>query len=179
MTFMELARTRRSVRRYKPDPIPRKVIDKCIEAARIAPSACNSQPWKFIVFESQKEKAKLSEAAFSGLSRPTKFAAEAPVLIAVARDSGSYLARLGGYFRGIQFSLIDIGIAVEHLVLQATEEGIGACWIGWFNEKKVLKALELPKGVNIDVLISMGYPADDAPDREKNRKPLDEIREYR
>ena len=179
MTFQELAKTRRSVRKYKPDPLPRESIERCLEAARLAPSACNSQPWRFIVFESNEEKARLAEAAFSGLSRPTKFAAEAPVLVAVVRDKAGYLSRLGGHFRDIQFSLIDIGIAGEHFILQAVEEGIGTCWIGWFNGKKVHKFLQLPKDSNVDILISMGYPADEAGDHEKKRKPLDEIREYR
>lgn len=179
MTFLELAKARCSVRKYKPDPVPRESIEKCLEAARLAPSACNSQPWRFILFESNEEKDRLAEAAFSGLSRPTRFAAEAPVLVAVVRDKAGYLSRLGGHFRDVQFSLIDIGIACEHFILQAAEEGIGTCWIGWFNGKKVHKFLDLPKSSNVDILISLGYPAEETGDREKKRRSLDEIREYR
>jgi nitroreductase len=105
------------------------------------------------------------------------FAKKAPVLIVVVTERASYLTRLGGYLKGVQYSLIDIGIACEHLVLEAEALGIGTCWLGWFNEKSVKKLLRIPKEKKVDVMISMGYP-EDGQTRDKKRKPLDDIRRF-
>ncbi|MBI4833559.1 MAG: nitroreductase family protein [Planctomycetes bacterium] len=175
---MELVKKRQSVRNYLPDIVPREAIERCLEATRLAPSASNSQPWRFIVVESPELKTKLAEAAFSGIYFISAFAKTAPVLIAAVRKPSGYLARMGGFFRGLQYNLIDIGIACEHLVMQATEEGLGTCWIGWFNEKKSKKVLNLSKASRVDIIISMGY-ASSKETRNKIRKPLDEIRIYK
>ncbi len=177
MEFLNLVSKRQSVRSYKPESVPREVIDRCIEAARLAPSACNSQPWSFVVIDDKEIKRKVADAAFGGIYSMCSFAKSAPVLIAVITERSLFAAALGSYFRGSQFSLIDVGIACEHLVLQAAEEGLGTCWLGWFNEKKVKKELNLPKSAKIDVLISLGYPLDETI-REKRRKSLGEIRRY-
>ena len=86
-------------------------------------------------------------------------------------------ARIGAQFRGVQYSLVDIGIAGEHLSLQAAEEGLGTCWLGWFNERAVKRRLGIPRGKKVELLICLGYAADEAV-RPKLRKPLDEIRRY-
>jgi nitroreductase len=177
MIFLELLKKRKSVRRYLPKRVPKEAIDKCLEAARLAPSACNSQPWYFIVIDEEKLKNTLVNKAFSGLYSMNSFVREAPVLIIVLTERSKYIARLGGYFRGIQYSLIDIGIACEHLILQASEEGLGTCWLGWFNEKAVKKILGVPKSKKVDVIISMGYPAE-SETHDRTRKPLDEIRTF-
>ena len=178
MTFLELAKRRRSIRKYSPQPLPREAIDRCIEAARLAPSACNSQPWHFIIIDDNDLKEKVAHSAFSGAYSMNSFAKEAPVLVAVVTERSTYFARLGGYFKGTQYSLIDIGIACEHFILQAEEEGIGTCWLGWFNEGEVKKTLGVPKDKKIDIIVSMGYPQDGEA-REKKRKALEEIRTYR
>ena len=177
MKFRELVRIRQSIRNYSSMPVPRDSIDKCIEAARFAPSACNSQPWSFIIIDDPDLKNSFADVAFSGIYSLCSFARNAPVIIAVITKKSSYAASLGSFFKGTQFNLIDIGIACEHLILQATEEGLGSCWLGWFNEKKVKKFLDVPNKTNVDILISLGYPADDAI-REKVRKSLPEIRHY-
>ncbi|MBU4590238.1 MAG: nitroreductase family protein, partial [Candidatus Omnitrophica bacterium] len=82
-----------------------------------------------------------------------------------------------GFFRGIHFALVDVAIACEHLVLQAEDEGVGTCWLGWFNEKKVKKILNIPERKKIDIIISMGYPEKDEP-KERIRRPLDKIRRF-
>lgn len=177
MIFLELAKKRRSVRKYLSKPVSREIIDRCLEAARLAPSACNSQPWSFMVADNEKDKNELAEAAFSGVYSINAFAKKAPVLVVVITEQSSYIAKLGGYFKGVRYNLIDIGIACEHLILQAEEEGVGTCWLGWFNEKAAKKVLGLPDDKKVDIIISMGYPEDNAA-REKPRKPLDEIRRY-
>jgi len=178
MEFLELAKARYSSRMYKSDPVEREAVERCLEAARLAPSACNSQPWKFIVCDGDPLRQNLGEKAFSGIYSMNAFAKKAPVIIAVVRQSSQYASKLGGMFRGTDFSLLDIGMACEHLVLQAAEEGLGTCILGWFNEKNVKKILNLPFSSKVDLLISLGHPAEKHP-RPKNRKTLEEIREYR
>ena len=141
MDFLDLVRKRESVRSYSVTPVPRELINKCLEAARLAPSACNSQPWTFIVIDDPETKKKLADTAFSGIYSINAFAREAPVLVVVITERSAYAAKLGAYFRGMQYNLIDIGIACEHFILQAAEEGIGTCWLGWFNERGVKKVL--------------------------------------
>ncbi len=177
MKFIELVKNRQSVRRYLPKAVPREILERCLEAARLAPSACNSQPWSFIVAADPKLKNELAEAAFAGIYSTNAFAKKAPVIVVVVREPSNYAARLGGYFRNLQYSLIDIGIAGEHLVLQAAEEGLGTCWLGWFNEKAVKKILNLPKEKRIDLLISIGY-AETEELRKKTRKSLNEISRF-
>jgi nitroreductase len=172
-----LVNLRKSSRRYSSKLVDRELIERCLEAARMAPSACNSQPWQFVVVDQEETRKALAEKAFSGIYSMNRFAASAPVLIVVVRQKSRYAARLGGQFRGVQYNLIDLGIACEHLVLQAAEDGVDTCWLGWFNEKAVKKCLGLPRLTNIDLIISMGYGDGDSP-REKHRKPMDEIRRY-
>lgn len=177
MSFMDLVQKRRSVRSYRPDPVPREALDRCLEAARLAPSACNSQPWSFIVVDRPELREHFTEAAFSGLHSMNSFAKDAPVHIAVVRENAKTAARFGGFFQGIDFTLIDIGIACEHLVLQAAEEDIGSCYFGWFSEKGVKRVLGLPRGSRVDLLICLGY-TDRPLQAPKQRKLLDEIRRY-
>jgi len=177
MKFLDLVNKRRSVRKYKSSSISRDILDRCIEAARLAPSACNSQPWSFIIVDNIDLKNKLIEKAFSGLYSMNRFIKDAPVLVVVITEKSSYIAKLGGYLKKTQYSLIDVGIACEHFILQATEEGLGTCWLGWFNEKAVKKILNLDKNSKIDAIISVGYSEEDR-DIEKNRKSIDKIRKF-
>jgi len=177
MNFLELVKKRRSVRKYSDKPVPKDAIERCLEAARLAPSACNSQPWSFIVVDSPELKNKVAAAAFSGIYSSNSFAKAAPVLVVVITEHSKFIAALGGYFRGTQYNLIDIGIASEHFVLQAAEEGLGTCWLGFFNEKAVKKVLNIPKEKKVDIIISVGYPTDDKI-REKSRRPLKEIEKF-
>lgn len=177
MTFLELVKRRKSTRKYSSKSVPREVIDRCLEAARLAPSACNSQPWSFIVIDDENLKNRLSDKAFSGIYSINSFARNTHVLIVVVTEKSTYVARLGGHLRGVQYCLIDIGIACEHLILQAEEEGLATCWLGWFNEKAVKEVLGLPKDKKVDVIISVGYP-ESRKDKNKIRKSLSEIRRF-
>ena len=107
-----------------------------------------------------------------------RFAGDAPVLIAAVTGRSTPAARLGGLFRNTRYPLIDIGIACEHLALQAAEEGLGTCWIGWFDERALKRALGLPRRARVDILIALGYPADEPPEGGAKRRPLEEIRRY-
>lgn len=177
MNFSDLMTHRYSVRKYSKKGVPREEIEKCLEAARLAPSACNSQPWFFMVSEGYEKSIPLAEKAFSGTFSMNNFAQQAPVIITVITEPSRYAAKLGGFFRGVQFSLIDIGIACEHFSLQAAEMGLGTCWFGWFNEKAVKKHLGLNRNIKIDLMLSLGYPVTDSIPPKK-RKEMDQIRKY-
>lgn len=158
LRFLELAAARRSVRRYRPAPVEREKLDVCLEAARLAPSACNAQPCRFVVIDEPGLKERFCEAAFGGIYSATRFAAAAPAIVAVVSDSGNLTAWLGNQVQGTNFRLIDVGIAAEHFVLAAADQGLGTCWIGWFDQRAAAKALGLPRGRKIQVLVAVGYP---------------------
>ncbi len=171
MDFSELIQKRQSDRRYAPKPVAREHILKCLEAARLAPSACNSQPWKFIVVDDRAKLAELSEAAI-GLGM-NKFTVQVPVMVAVVQEKMNLEAKAGALVKDKDYSLMDLGMAVEHFCLQAAELGLGTCIMGWFDEKRVRKALGVPRGRRVQLLLTLGYP--DSPTRAKVRKPLEEI----
>jgi nitroreductase len=150
---------------------------KCLEAARLAPSACNSQQWHFIVIDEPTLKARVADRIFSGLYAMNKFAKEAPVLIAVVSEKMKFLASVGSQVRDTQYFLMDVGIACEHLILQAQELGIGSCWMGWFDEKALKDELRISKNKKIDIVISLGYPAEEKV-VPKTRKSIEEISSF-
>jgi len=160
MDFLELAKKRCSCRKYDKRRIEREKIELCIEAARQAPSACNSQPWHYRIVDDPGLLEKTAAAAAGGIYRISRFIETAPMLIAVLADKGSFISKTGSFVRNTDFYLLDIGISAEHLVLQAAELGIGTCYIGWFNEKKVKKVLNIPGKYTVPLLISAGYPAE-------------------
>ena len=173
MTFLELCRKRQSERAYDPSrPVPREALERCLEAARLAPSACNSQPWEFVAAASPELRTKLA-ATFSGTYFINAFVRDAGAIVAVVRRKPRLITFIGGLWRGTYFPWIDLGIAGEHFVLQAADEGLGTCWIGWFNEGVVKRLLGLGRFDKIEYLIAVGWPV--AATREKKRKPLHEI----
>lgn len=175
-SFLDLANKRISVRRYLDRPVSRDDINKCIEAARLAPSACNSQPWKFIVVDDKALRDRLCEKAFSGLYRMNAFAKAAPVIVAVVSEKATFFAKVGGQFRGTQYCLMDVGMACEHFALQASELGLGTCHLGWFNERAVKRLLGIPRQKKIDLLISLGHYENI--DKEKKRRPINDMSSY-
>ena len=166
--LLELIQRRQSDRKYNNRPVEPEKLERIIEAGRMSPSACNSQPWKFIIVDDKELKDRLCHAAFSGMYSVFSFAKKAPVIVVVVSERAKFIARVGGLFRGIRFYLIDIGIATEHFVLQAEELGLGTCWLGWFNEGAVKSMLNVPKDRKVDVLLALGYY-----DRAKLGKPHD------
>ena len=175
MAFLDLVKQRKSIRDFLDVPVEREKVMMCLEAARLAPSATNSQPWRFIVVDDKKLKDRLCSAAFSGVYFINSFCKKAPVIVVIISEKSKFLTRIGGMLRDTKYYLIDIGIAVEHFVLQAEELGLGTCWIGWFNEGAVKEILNIPQQKKIDVLIALGYC-----DRAKvksghSREPMKEI----
>jgi nitroreductase len=154
--------------------VEREKILTCIEAARRAPSANNVQPWRFLIIDDPELKAKFAKEAFSGIYFISKFAEKAPVIIIILARLDIIANRLGRQIQDIQFYLIDIGIAGEHIVLQAEELGLGTCWIAWFNARKTRKFFNIPRKYKIVSLMAMGY-YERKPSAEKKRKKLEEI----
>ena len=172
--FQQLVKNRRSIRRYLEKPVEREKILTCIEAARLAPSADNVQPWRFLIIDDPELKSQLAKEVFSGIYYISKFAAKAPVLIMILARLDIIANRIGKQIQNINFYLIDVGIAGEHFVLQAEELGLGTCWIGWFNSRKARKFLKIPRKYKIVSLMAVGY-YEKRPPKEKKRKKLEEI----
>ena len=176
MDFLDLVNKRRSVRKYKNVPVARELVDKCLEAARLAPSACNSQPWSFIVIDTEKTKNEIVEKALSGIHGINTFAKTAPVIVVVITEKANFASQMGSLAKGTEYNRIDIGITAGHFALQAAELGLGTCIMGWFDEKAVKKILGIPAGKKIDILITLGYP--ESEEGQKVRKSIDEIRKF-
>jgi nitroreductase len=165
LEYTDLVKKRRSIRRYKSAPVSEKDLKTILEAARLAPSSGNCQCWRYIIVTDQSIKRKLAEAG-------EKFADEAPVIIVACADP-----RASHHKPGMDYFMVDIGISFEHLILAATNLGLGTCWIGGFDEEMVKKALGVPDEIRVVAYTPLGYPA------EKKghvfaRKPLRDIYFY-
>lgn len=174
--ILKLILSRQSDRSYNDKPVENEKIERIIEAGRMAPSACNAQPWKFIIVTGPELESRVSEAASARLLGMNSFVSQAPVLLVVVREKANMSSRIGTTIKNKDYSLIDIGIASENICLQAHAEGIGSCMIGWFDEKQVKKILGIPSGKRVELIITLGYPAKEL--REKRRKPLSETVSY-
>ena len=157
-SFLDLVRSRRSIRAYDKRAIDKKDLELCVEAGRYAPSACDSQPWKFIVIDDAAKKEMIAQNVFSGIYGMNSFANNAAAFIVLVSKEIKFPSWAGGVLRNTDFRRIDIGIACDHLVLQARELGIGTCILGWFNEKRLKKILSVPRSKKIELVISLGYP---------------------
>jgi len=178
MALLDLLKHRKSVRDFLDEPVEREKIMMCLEAARLAPSACNSQPWKFIVVDDRQLKNRLCAAAFSGIYSMNSFCKTAPVIVVIISEKSKFLARIGGMFRGTKYYLIDIGISGEHFVLQAEDLGLGTCWIGWFNERRVKTILNIPQDKKIDIIIALGCYDRTKLGPEHDREPIEKIASF-
>ena len=177
MKFLDLVNKRQSVRKYLDKPVEREKVERCLEAARLAPSANNAQPWSFIVIDDPKLKEAVARKTFDRVISFNRFSLQAPVIILLLSERPSFFSRIGSAVKDKQFSLIDIGITAEHLCLQAVEEGLGTCMLGWFNERGVKKLLHIPPQIRVELIITMGYPTSDEI-QPKERKPINQIKSY-
>lgn len=175
MNFPELIYKRQSVRRYDSRPVEADKLRQCLEAARLAPSASNSQPWHFIVVDEPTLKNQISEATFDPVISFNRFTRQAPVMLVMVTEKPGLLTRMGSMIKKRDWVQLDHGIAAGHLCLQAAELGLGTCMIGWFNEDKIRDLLGIPKDNTISLLITLGYPPPGYRRREKTRKPFEEV----
>lgn len=177
MDFGELAKARQSERTYMDKPVDRKLLEKCVEAARMAPSSCGAEPWSVVLVDDPELKDKVAKTATIPPSSFNKFVATAPAIAVLILERDSAVSAAGARVRNIQYPLIDIGAFAENFCLQAAELGLGTCIIGWVVEKDLREILNIPKGKRIPLLITVGYPKNPGV-RKKVRKPLDEICKY-
>ena len=178
MALTDLIHHRHSIRGYLDKPVEREKIMACLEAARLAPSASNSQPWHFVVVDEPVLRGKLCDGAFSGIFSRMRFPREAPVIVAAVGSSPGLVQKAGNIVLRTNFSLVDMGIAGEHFVLQADELGLGTCWMGLFDEGKVKKILGIPRERKVVGLFTLGYFDEALAGRGHSRKTLEEMSSF-
>jgi nitroreductase len=170
--FFELINKRQSCRKYSDKAVEKEKLVKCIEAARMAPSACNSQPWHFVVVNKKELSAKVALCLQDKIMN--KFTSECSAFIVVVEESGNLTSRAGALIKQQDYRSIDIGIATEHICLAAAAQDLGTCILGWFDEKELKKLLNISKLKRIKLVVAIGYPKDDNI-RNKVRKNINEI----
>lgn len=173
--FLALAAARQSDRAYDMSrPVEPEKLAKILEAARLAPSACNAQPWKFVVVTDPELSVKVGKAT-AGLGM-NKFAKNAPVHILIVEESMNITSYLGTKIKDKYFPLVDIGIASAHITLAAESLGLGSCILGWFDEKAIKQLVGIPASKRLLLDITIGYPA--KAKRKKSRKPIEKVVSY-
>lgn len=167
MDFLEIVQTRRSLRTYLPTPVEQEKLEYILECARLAPSWKNFQCWRFIVVEDLEQRQALANT-MKETNPGRKALNQAPlviVLCAVPAESEVWEDK--------DFMMLDAGLAMEHLILAAAEQGLGTCWQGLFSEKDMRNALKVPEDVRVIAMTPLGYPAEDR--RPRPRKEMQEI----
>ena len=169
--FLELIEKRESCRNFDTRPVDKSLLCRMVEAARLSPSACNSQPWRFTVVSGEKREALAHTTQGMGMN---KFTNDAPAFIVISEEKATLMAKIAGSVKDQQYAPIDIGLATAHLCLSATALGLSTCILGWFDEEKVKELLGDTVGGRIRLIIAVGYAKEDSL-RPKKRKPLEEI----
>jgi nitroreductase len=164
----ETIKLRKSVRKYRRDPVPEESLKKILNAARMAPTAENFQPWKIIVVTDEDIKRKLVPACNN-----QRFVAEAPVVLVACGLPDEAYPIMGGYMNSYP---VDVAIVLDHLMLAAASEGLGTCWIGSFKEEKVAETVGVPQEAKVVALTPLGYPAEEM--ERTDRKNLTELVSY-
>jgi len=161
MELLELVRRRRSIRRFRPEAVPREALQEILESARLAPSWGNNQCWRFIVVDDPEVRLRLAEQG-------SRWIRDTPVLVVACADPTMSM------IKGDQlFYLADIAVAMEHMVLAATERGLGSCWFGSFDEAGVREVLQVPAFIRVPLMLALGFAAEEP--LAKPRRHLDEI----
>lgn len=176
MNFLEIAKQRQSCRSYdETRPVEEEKLNAILEAARLAPSACNGQPYHFTVCRG--ETAKEVALATRGMGGMNKFAVQAPVVIVISEKPYVKSAALGAKVKNNDYRSIDIGIATAYLTAEATAQGLSTCILGWLDDSKIRSLCELDGTARL--VITLGYAADGDTLRKKVRKDLNELVSYK
>lgn len=171
MNFREIAEARQSCRKYNAArEVEREKLTAILEVARIAPSACNGQPYHVTVCHGDKAKAVAEACMEMGMN---KFAADAPITIVLSEEAYVKTAALGAKVKGNDYRSIDIGIVAAYITAEATAQGLGTCILGWLDDEKIRKICGLDRPVRL--VITLGYAADDDALRTKRRKDISEL----
>ncbi len=177
MNVSEAIAERYSCRAYRTDPVSEEAVQIILEAGRLAPSACNKQPWRFAVVTGEEARRSIVETAFlKGI--PMQWALDAPVFFVLGMVRSTITHKIAPQISGVDYPWVDIGIVGEHMVLQATELGLGTCWIGWIRPKKVARIVGWPRGIQPVAVITCGYPSEDTDHPRRPRQTLDDLTTY-
>ncbi len=175
--FLSLACQRQSDRAFDVSrPVEREKLERILEAGRMSPSACNAQPWHFIVVDDPELKNKVADATSTRILGLNHFTKQAPVHIIIVEEKVNLTSGIGGRIKDKNFAPIDIGIAAAHICLAAEDEGLGSCMLGWFDETKIRQLLNIPENKRIILDIIIGYSSQK--DRSKKRKKADKVISY-
>lgn len=175
--FLTLVKNRQSDRSYDANrPVEPEKLDYILEAARLAPSACNAQPWSFIVVNDPEIKKQTASAISSKALSMNHFAHQAPIHIVIVEEPTNFTATVGSIVKRKHFPHMDLGIAAAHITLAAAEQGLGTCIVGWFNERKIKKILRIPSFKRPVLIITLGYSTQRI--GEKKRKTMKDILKY-
>ena len=174
--FMDLMTRRQSCRNFNGERVEREKLEQLVEAVRLSPSACNAQPWKLIMATGETAKAVRECVQEAGRN---KFTDNCPAFAVIIEEHAVLKPAVAEKFHSQAFAQMDIGIATAHYCLAATDLGLSTCILGWMNEEKLKNALGIASEKRVRLVLATGYAADDEIIREKNRKPIAEIAEYR
>lgn len=174
--FMDLMTRRQSCRNFNGERVEREKLEQLVEAVHLSPSACNAQPWKLIMATGETAKAVRECVQEAGRN---KFTDNCPAFAVLIEEHAVLKPAVAEKFHSQAFAQMDIGIATAHYCLAATDMGLSTCILGWMNEEKLKNALGIASEKRVRLVLATGYAADDEIIREKNRKPIAEIAEYR
>ncbi len=171
MEFKELAQKRYSCRGYKDQKIDRAVLKDIVETARLSPSACNSQPWHFLVVDDQEKLSLVARATQKGgLGFINKFTPSATAFIVLVKEKPGFSEKMAKVMTSRDYTPYDIGLATATITYRATELGLGSCILGWFDEDKVKSALNIPEKLSVDLIVALGYPESDTIPTKKRKE---------
>ncbi len=172
-SFLELVAERQSDRGFSEQMVDPEKLDRILEAGRMAPSACNAQPWKMVVVRDFEKRQLIAEACTSKALGMNHFSRQAPVMIVLVEERANLTSRLGSLVKQIHYPHLDLGILASHICLAAADEGVGSCMLGWLNEKKIRSILDIPGDRKVVLVILLGYSTQQL--RDKKRKNTNEI----
>lgn len=174
-SFLELAQARQSDRSFEAGrSIDKEVLERIVEAGRLAPSACNGQPWHFTIITDKELLPQVGKATSSlGINR---FVKDAAALVLITHEPTNITSRFGCSIKEKDFPMMDLGIASAYITLAAEDEGVGSCILGWFDEKKIKQLVGIPEKKRLMLIVALGYAA--KPKRKKIRKEWDKVVSY-
>lgn len=175
MDFLELAAKRQSCRNFADRPVDPELLRRCLSTAQTAPSACNSQPWSFVVVNDPERSPQVAKCLQDlGMNR---FTDNCPAFVVVQEEPVRFAEKLTSKFTHAEFAQLDVGLMTAHFCLAATSFGLSTCIIGWINQPKLKALLDIPQDKPVRLVIAVGYAADETI-RAKSRKPLEDITRF-